>query len=336
MSIQIDDTKSTYDATMLQQKLPLYSRALLNDFRRVAQSFVSFNALFALILTFEVIGTIVAIPFFGRSVLIAICLSALFLTFFSYLVLSFYYSSQKPEQFFQIREQFLRSCRACVEEEVSFAEPLSNLADYLQNFEQHFYQSSDFLRPFVSRISASFYRKDVFQMKQLLIQGALQEQLHQIRIIPTDLELHAALAHNYTELAQIYHDFLPFEHSSRRKRELQRYFQVATNGALEEFRILNDYAPNDPWIHEQIASGYRALGQKEKEIQELEILRTLRPQDAEMLFRLGTLYFESNSPSNGLRIYDALRLLHIKKAEELIAFYGHQTLPFSILPSLEK
>ena len=333
MSIQIDDAKSSYDATLLQQKLPLYSRALLSEFRRVAQSFVSFNALFALLLAFEVVGTVVSIPFFGRSVFMAVCLSALFLTFFSYLVLSFYYSSQKPEQFFQIREQFLRSCRECVEEEISFAEPLANLADYLQNFEQHFYQASDFLRPFVSRMSASFYRKDVFQMKQLLIQGALQEQLRQVRTTPTDLELHAALAHSYTELAQIYRDFLPFERSSRRKRELQRYFQAATNGAMEEFRILNDYAPNDPWIHEQIASGHRALGQKEREIQELELLRALRPQDVETLFRLGSLYFELNSPSNGLRIYDTLRSLHLKKAEELIAFYGHQTLPFSTIES---
>ena len=77
---------------------------------------------------------------------------------------------------------------------------------------------------------------------------------------------------------------------------------------------MSQYASDDPWVHEQMAMGYRDLGIPEEEIKEVELLASLRPQDKAILFRLGTLYFSQGLNAKGLKVYEELHKTNFKKA----------------------
>ncbi len=328
MSVQLDE--SQFSPSLLQEKLPQYYRMFLRDFRRAAQGFVSFNTFFLSLFLLELIGFASCFSFVRDSALFAITLSTFVLTLFSYCILYFYYSAQKPEQFIQIKERFTRACRegsSLPEEEYALAPIFCDLAAYLDGFETRFYQIPDNVRPLaplVQALSCAFYRTDLFLMKELLLQAAIQAHLAEIRSTPTLLELHASLSNTYLSLSQLYMNAKSFQKKKSVLLELERRFEVASRLAIQEFQILRDYAPNDPWVYEQLATGYRSLQKKEEEMQELDMLLKLRPHDQEALLRLGTLYFETHRNALGLRIYEELRKLHIKKAEELIRSYGSE------------
>jgi tetratricopeptide (TPR) repeat protein len=104
--------------------------------------------------------------------------------------------------------------------------------------------------------------------------------------------------------------------------ELARKFCSAAKRAIEEFKIINNYAPNAPWVHEQMAYSYRDLKMPIEEIQAYEMILLLNPTEVEILFKLGVLYFQLGRNADGLRIYEQLRKLHASKGENLITHYG--------------
>lgn len=333
MSTQLDN--DPFDDSFFQHNLPQYYRAVLRDFRRITHAFVSFNILFTAALVAELVLFFVFLPFLSRSAFFAFALGGIFLTGFSYLVLLFYYQAKKPEQLLALKEKFLQSCKQAIgtsdERHLSIAEAFSKLAQYLQDFEWNFYQIPKILQPlnrWISRFSAYCYYEDVFHMKQLLLDTALEEHLKQIRVAPTDLEVHASLANTYIALSKLYREPLdltdhPRAAKSRKLAPLfQDKFRSAASLAIEEFRILSHYAPNDPWVHEQLAGGYRDLHMPAEEIKEVETLLKLRTQDKEILFRLGALYFAQGQNAKGLQVYEELKQANFKKAEDLIASYG--------------
>jgi tetratricopeptide (TPR) repeat protein len=257
----------------------------------------------------------------SKSAVFAFALGALFLTCFSYFVLLFYYQAKKPEQLVQLKSQLIQSCRQAislpvgeVQHHLSLAEALSKLSSYLHDFEWNFYNVPQFLKPFsktISRFSAYCYGEDVYTMKLLLLQAAVEEHLKQIRVTPTDLEVHASLANTYVALSKIY-----------RGAQLEEKYRATARLAIEEFSILSNYAPNDPWVHEQLAVGYRDLGMPEEEMREMETLLKLRAQDKEILYLLGSLYFRQGMNAKGLQVYEELKRANFKKAEDLIGSYG--------------
>ena len=85
---------------------------------------------------------------------------------------------------------------------------------------------------------------------------------------------------------------------------------------------MGHYAPNDPWIHEQLAAGFRDLNLPEEEVKEMELVLKLRPHDKETLFRLGSLYFQQGLNAKGLQVYEELQKANYKKADSLLASYG--------------
>ena len=97
---------------------------------------------------------------------------------------------------------------------------------------------------------------------------------------------------------------------------------MAAERAIEEFKILNDYAPEDPWIHAQLAYSYHDLQMPQEEIREYETVLRLKPDDMDTLFRLGVLYFQQGMNAKGLQAYEELKRFHYKKAEALIGYYG--------------
>lgn len=344
MSTQLENDQDLhYDSEFFQQKLPHHYRSILSEFQKISRAFVSFNTLMIGLIALELGALFAFLPLFSQSSFLALALGVLFLTLFSYLVLLFYYQAKKPEQLQGLLRRFIASCKTSIgipvgvaQHHLSIAETLSKLSAYLQDYEWEIGKLPFVFAPFsrlISRVSAYCYFNDVFRFKQLLLYAAIDEHLLQIRTTPTDLEVHASLAGAYVSLSKLYKEpkEAPLAHPSRnlyRKRslELDEKFQIAAKLALEEFQILNHYAPNDPWVHEQLAAGYRDLELHKEEIAEVELLLNLKPQDKELLFRLGSLYFQQGLNAKGLQIYEALQKNHLKRAEELISTYGQTTL----------
>ena len=333
MSTQLENP--AFDDTYFQENLPQVYRSILRSFCKISTSFAIFNASYALLFVLELSAFAFFLPLLSKSALLAISLSCIFLTVFSYLVLLFYYLAKKPEQFVHLKDQFLSSAQKLIghpsgnaEYHLSIAAAFGKLASYLDDFEGNLYRIPSILNPIrktLESFSAFCHWQDVFRFKQILLHAAIDEHLHQIRTTPTDLEVHASLANTYIALSKL---FVEPKSSSlarmyqKRKESFEDNFRVASSLAIEEFQILNHYAPNDPWVHEQLASGYRDLRMPEEEIKEVEILLKLRPQDRELLLRLGMLYFKQGANAKGLRIYEELKQANYMKAKDLMAAYG--------------
>jgi tetratricopeptide (TPR) repeat protein len=99
-------------------------------------------------------------------------------------------------------------------------------------------------------------------------------------------------------------------------------FRFTAERAIEEFKILSEYAPDDPWVHIQLAYSYHDLQMPLEEIKEYETIKRLQPDDLDNLFKLGILYFQQGWNAKGLRVYEELKKAHYAKAEALIKFYG--------------
>jgi len=335
-SEQVFDRKfEGIEDSYFQQSLSQVYRAVLQQFRRVSASFVFFNFLYLTLFVAELFLFLLFLPFLIQSTWLAISLSGLFLTIFSYFVLQFYFAAKKVEQLVQLKEQLIASCRQLagspdkgISHHLSIAAALSKLASYMEEFEWQFYRIPRYLqslnRP-LSSFSAFCHWQDVFRFKQLLLYAAIEEHMHQIRSTPTDLEVHASLANTYLALSKLFIEpkRSPNPSAFRKKRaSLETNFRIAARLAIDEFQILNYYAPNDPWVHEQLSYGYRDLSLPEEEVKEIETLLQLRPQNHELLLRLGTIYFGQGLNAKGLKIYEELKKSNHPKAEELIEIYG--------------
>ena len=102
---------------------------------------------------------------------------------------------------------------------------------------------------------------------------------------------------------------------------MEEKFQTAAQRGVAELKIIEEYAPNDTWVHAQLAVLYRDLKLPALEIQEYETLAKMTNNDKEILFRLGLLYFEHGLNTKGLRIYEILKKSAHPQADALISFY---------------
>lgn len=340
MPAQIEpDLSRLFTEAAFQEALPQTYRKIIREFKKTTKQFVFFNISFALLILTEIALFGIFLPTLGGSYILAFALGGIFLTCFSYLIFLFYLQAKKPEQLALIRDRLVRSCKQVLslpygpaEHHLSIATVLVKLSAYLQDFEWQVYHIPKWLGRVASsiqRLAAYCHWKDVFQMKELLLHAAIEEHLAQIRNTPTDLEVHASLASTYVALSQIYlepkrgGEVHPRAHYYQKQQTVfQETFRKAAELAMEEFQILNHYAPNDPWVHEQLAVGYRDLQLPQQEINEVEILLQLKPHDHDILFRLGTLYFEQGQNAKGLQVYEKLKKAQYSQADLLISSYG--------------
>ena len=166
-------------------------------------------------------------------------------------------------------------------------------------------------------------------MKETLLHMVIKENIELIKTKPTDLEHHASLAEAYRLLTKHYQDprkanpvheplYVSPEYASQ---EMLDKFQRSAHRALEEFKILDTYAPNDPWVHAQMASIYHDLELPEEEIRAYEAILRIRPDETEILFRLGVLYFSQGRNAQALCLYEQLHEAQDNKAAELLSYY---------------
>jgi len=339
MSELVESEAGEFDLDLFHQNLYPHYRSLLNKFKKTSKFFVFFNLSFIFVFLSGLLSLVYLSAVFSKSTVIAFTLGGLFLTTFSYFVLLFYFQTKKCEEHSQLVNSFLEATREAIsvpnnlsELHLSIAHATIKLSTYLHDFERGFYRSPfkfKSLNSLFESIGFFCHFEDVCKMKQLLLKSAIDEHHKQVRISPTDIELHTSLADTYILLSKVHFNIRShLENSPLRFRFKKLLFKAGdrfkstVKQAIEEFTIISHYSPDDPWVHMQLAQSYRDLKMFKEEIGEYETILELSPSDSKILFRLGVLYFEQGQDAKGLKIYELLKNTNYQKAEKLIRFYG--------------
>ncbi len=293
----------------------------IKQFKKIVRSYVFFHLFFLGLLTAEVIAFFFFLTLLFQTSLIAFSLAAILLTGFAYLILLFYFQTKKPEQFLELRNFFMLLCKKGLPKNMLRSEYHLSLANAAYRFAAHLTKGEMTFHPLPEKMS-SFnqmmqkvthlcHKNDIKRMKELLYLVSISEHIQLIKNTPTNLEAHASLANAYVALSRLY----KAQGNSREK------FEVAAEKAIQEFKIIDHYSPEDPWVHAQLASCYHDLKMHKKEITEYETILELCPEDKQILFRLGILCFQQGENARGLQIYEQLKEMRFSRADELIDFY---------------
>ena len=277
--------------------------------------------------------------FSGKTLLPAFCLACFILTIFFCLVIRLYILSRKTEVFDRLLAAFIHQAQAIfkkksvVEEQPEIAAAVTQLSLVMQH--QEYFVFCNLLKiipPYdsIKKFSCFCFWKDYFMFRELLLQKAVDLYLLVVQAIPTDLGAHVSLADAYVSLSGLYADprkYPEFDTKywvppGRYGEDIQEKFFVTARRATEEFKILNEYAPGNVWVHSQLAYSYHDLQMPMEEILEYEIVLKLKPNEANTMMKLGILYFQQGMNAKGLQVYEQLRKVDLKKSKKLIKFYG--------------
>lgn len=304
----------------------------LKEFQLLTRRYALFHAAFLTAFVAELLVILIFMPFLAKTLALAVVVALAFLTVFTYFVLRFYFQTRKPEQFVTLRNKFLTSAvrESSGRWSVEILHPIYELLAKLEGQESQYYSLPSFLQtlsPLVEKFSVWCHWEDVQWMKETLHLHALRKIFDWVKLYPTDLELHRTLAASYMHLYQIYQmptestAFYSFIERQYESQEMKERFEKAARSAVEELKVVLSYASNDPWALSQIAKVYHDLGLRQEERKTYEMLLNLRPQDGEIHFRLGKLYFELGHMAQGLHLYQELQGRKDPKAKDLIEHY---------------
>lgn len=324
-----------FNSALFDEQANRHASQAVDKFRRVTRFYALFHIGYFAAGAAELLSLLLFFPFFAKSSLLAFSIGAVFLTVFSYFVLRFYFQAKKPEQFLHVKNSFIESCKNGLPptldpatHHASLIHAVYRLIGMLDGQEHQYYtlpKQFHTLAALLEKFSLWCHWKDVHQMKEILHHFCIGQRIERVKEQPIDLEAHASLANSYIALYKEYlpktappYAFIAREYASE---EIKKKFQAVASKAIQEFKILDAYAPNDPWVYAQLAAIYHDLQLPEKEIEAYETLLRIAPQDKELLFRCGILYFEQGQTAQGLKAYDALKKLKDFRADELIKFY---------------
>lgn len=329
-----------FDSIFFDDQIDRVIDDILPQFNRMIKKYLLFHLFFIAAVVIELALSFYFLTDLVHSSLLAFSLSFIFLTLFSYFILRIYLQTKKPAHFQGIKDRFLNECKELLgfrndvpEHHLALANACTKFAMILNGKEQTYYRLPrwlDFVGATMEGFSCWCHWHDVHHMRELLFLSAVEEHLILVKLEPTDLEVHAALANAYVMLSSLYNNPNRQDHydeerwfiSERFQKILEGKFRATAERAIEEFKILNDFAPDDPWVRMQLAYSYQDLGMPEEEIQEYEALLRLCPDDKDILYKLGVLFFQQGQNAAGLQIYDELKSSNYKKAEQLIEHYG--------------
>jgi tetratricopeptide (TPR) repeat protein len=336
-------TELPYERSAYNEQISQNIQTALPQFNRIIKPYVTFNILFAFLGIAEFVLIAFFFTFLVHTSILAFSFALIFLTFFSYLIIRLYFQTKKPEQFIELTQRYVQACYKLIsyregipEHHIAVAEACFKFAEALHGREYTHYQlpiRTPALQTLLEKWSCWTLWHDHHKMKEMLLQHSIEEHIKMVRSEPTNLEVHAALANAYVMLSGLY--VAPQKNNPQTEDRwippqqfsdiLKQKFRITAEKAIEEFKILSAYAPNDPWVHAQLAYSYHDLQMPKEELREYEIIIQLRPDDQDTLFKLGVLYFQQGLNANGLRIYEKLRQSNQKRAETLMSYYGIQT-----------
>jgi len=293
----------------------------IKQFKKIVRSYVFFHLFFLGLLTAEIGAFFFFLTLLFQTSLIAFSLAAILLTGFAYLILLFYFQTKKPEQFLQLRNFFMLLCKKGLPKNIMRSEYHLSLANAAYRFANQLSKEEKKIDPLpksahslnlvMRKVNHLCYKKDIKRMKEVLYLVSISEHIQLIKNAPTNLEAHASLANAYVALSRLY----------KAQGNAEEKFKTATEKAIQEFKIIDHYSPNDPWVHAQLASCYHDLKMFKEEIGQYEHILTLCPEDKQILFRLGILCFQQGENARGLQIYEQLKDMQFSRADELIDFY---------------
>jgi len=332
------DSCVVFNTATFQQRIADLSRPFTERFGKINRSHLLFHSLFAFLLSVEFLFFALFFEEIVKTVVMAFWLAGFFLTLFTYLVLHFYMQGRRPEKLAQLRDEFIETVQTSIpfdpgtlEYHCCITEAIVHLTGELRipPVENRFVQRSETLSYLAEKFRTWTRWKNLLQLKEMLILSSIHEHIRLIKSAPADLEAHASLASNYVALATLYQDpkkltlnesltWTPPEYESE---EIREKFERALERALEEYQIINEYAPNDPWVHAQRATIYKELGRLDHEQEEYERILELDPENKEILHRLGRLYFRKGENAKGLLVYEQVRAIDPEVALEIIAHY---------------
>lgn len=333
---QIIDLEKDVNSNRLQSLI----KPALDTFDNILKSYALFNFVFCCLIAVEILYLFFHLTFLIQTFVLAIHLALIFATVFSYFTLRLYFQTKKTERFFALKSDLMQAVKTHIsfqedipEHHLTIATICCKLASGLHGKEYQIYTCPSwipFLASPIEKLSCRCHWKDIHNMKEILLQTSVWEHIRLVQLEPTNLEVHVGLANAYVMLSGLYVDprtiegldddrWIPL---NKYNENFKQKFRRAAESAIEEFKILSDYAPNDPWVHAQLAFSYRDLQMPKEEIKEYETILALCPEDKETLYKLGKLYFEQGWNAKGLQAYESLKKSNYKKAESLIQFYG--------------
>lgn len=326
-----------------QNRIDSVIAATASCFQAITKRYLLFHLVFISMVLLAFTLFVLFFSFLADSFLLAVAIACFFFTCVMYFVLRLYFQEQKPRKFIALRDECLNACKqkipfqnskarhfaiARAAEQASLALNSKELSLYKP------FRGFNFLKSPLERLSRAFHWHDVHKMKELFLLASIDEYTSLMKNHPTSFDSHAVMACAYINLANHYAAPLSNKQSASISHELKQKFRLSAQRAVEELTILKEYAPDDPWVHTQLAINFRELKMPEKEIEEYEACVRLCPLDEEMLFTLGTLYFKQGFNAKGLKIYEQLKYINPDKAEALINYYGvsHSFDPYTSVP----
>lgn len=314
-----------------QRRIDSVISATIACFQTITKRHLLFHLGFISLVSIAFVLFVIFFSFLADTFLLAIAIACFFFTCVMYFVLRLYFQEQKPRQFIALRDECLNACKQKIvsqtakQRHFAIAKAAEQASLALTSKELSLYKpfrGFGFLQTPIERFSRAFHWRDVHKMKEFFLLASIDEYTHLMKNHPTSFDSHAVMACAYINLASHYAAPLSSKRSSSTSLELKQKFRLSAQRAVEELTILKEYAPDDPWVHTQLAINFRELKMTEKEIEAYEACVRLCPSDAEMLFTLGTLYFKKALNAKGLKIYEQLKAIDPEKAEALINHYG--------------
>lgn len=328
------------DKSHYHEQLNKVFEPIFMQFDRLMQKHAAFNMFFISLCAVEIVLLLTFFTFLAQSLMLALMLAVFFFSCFAYFTLRLYFQTKKPEQLKEIKERYVNACKRLInyqesspEHHIALASACCKLANRLHGREYTYYFAPNWLNSFspaLEKFSCWCHWQDLHLMKELLLEASVSEHLKLIKCQPINLEAHAALANAYVMLSGLYIDPRKLERydderwipAEKYNEECERKFRATAECAIEEFKILNEYAPDDPWVHSQLAYSYHDLQMPLEEIKEYETIYKIDPNDKDNLYKLGILYFQQGLNARGLRVYEELKKSQYQRIDSLIKHYG--------------
>ncbi len=331
---QIDEKSGSHES--LNQ---LIDRSL-SEIDWIVYRYICFNFLFFSGAAIELSLFIAFFTLLLQSFLFAFGLALIFFTAFAYFTLRIYFQTKKTTRLISLKDEFVEECKTMLQYEVNPLEKYAALANacckfanrlHAREYQYYRFPKWSFIQMgWLERLSCQLHWREMHLVKELLLQEAVQEHIKLVKSQPTSLEAHASLANAYVMLSGIYIDprkldgydedrWIP---PDKYNEDFDNSFRLIAARAIEEFKIIEEYSPDDPWVHSQLAYSYHDLQMPLEEIREYEMIQKLIPDDKDNLWTLGQLYFQQGMNAKGLKVYEELINANYERAESLITYYG--------------
>lgn len=306
---------------------------LLDPFRRQVQKTFFAKGVIIALLCCMVLLTLVGLIFTIDAV-VAISLASIMLLIFLFYVTRLYLKESLLHSALDVKKQIEEKAIKDSLDGAERADLFSRLALSTRFLPVALIQlpgCPKFFNEFVNRLLTFIAWSPLHTLAEVFFLAACDEEITLIKKDPTNLSLHAALANLYVMLSHHYMEpikakpLLPWPGillTQSLRASLEFKAEMSSKNALEELTILQSFAPDELWVHDQLAISYKELKMPEKEIEECEAILRLCPDDHQACLRLGILYFSQGKNAKGLELYERLKQVQPILAEELIEEYG--------------